>query len=105
MCCGVVRPQRAQPRAGGCMSCVDVLIVTALPEEYAAARSAANGIGAQHWAEQDVDGPTPYLIGEYVPSAGSRLTVALARSTGMGGRRTGPIATTLTDRLAPRCLA
>ncbi|MCG5446164.1 hypothetical protein NIE79_004732 [Micromonospora sp. NIE79] len=87
------------------MSLVDVLVIAALPEEYDAAQSAANGVGAGRWRERNVNGLTPYLTGEYQAPAGNRITVALARPTGMGGRRTGPIATTLTDLLQPTCLA
>ncbi|MBM7081326.1 5'-methylthioadenosine/S-adenosylhomocysteine nucleosidase family protein [Micromonospora humidisoli] len=87
------------------MSPVDVLIIAALPEELEAARSATNGVGAGQWHERNPEGLTPYLTGEYESSTGNRITVALARPTGMGGRRTGPIATTLTDLLQPTCLA
>lgn len=87
------------------MSPVDVLIIAALPEEYAAARSATNGVGAGQWREHDADGRAPYLSGEYKTPAGNRITAALARPTGMGGRRTHSIATTLTDLLRPTCLA
>jgi nucleoside phosphorylase len=87
------------------MSSVDVLIIAALKDEFEAARNAANGVGAGNWRERDTGGLTPYLTGEYVSPAGSRITVALARPTGMGGRRTGPLATTLTNQLQPTCLA
>lgn len=90
-------------RTGGRMAPVDVLIITALQEEYNAARSAQNGVG--QWREQESDGHTPHLIGEYATPTGNRLTVALARPTRMGGRQTGPIATTLTDLLQPTFLA
>jgi nucleoside phosphorylase len=92
------------------MNRVDVLLITALPEEFAAARDAgltarpgASGIAG--WQEQDSDGLAPYLLGDYPTEHGRRLSVALARPTRMGGRRTGPIATTLTDLLKPTCLA
>lgn len=87
------------------MSPVDVLIIAALKDEFEAARTAANGVGDGRWRERNGDGPTPYLTGELRTAAGNRITVALARPTGMGGRRTGPLATTLTDRLQPTCLA
>jgi nucleoside phosphorylase len=85
------------------MNQVDVLVVTALAEEYQAARTAANGV--TKWAEHDQDGFTPYLTGAYRTLTGASLTVALARPTRMGARSTSPISTTLTDRLKPTCLA
>jgi nucleoside phosphorylase len=86
---------------GGRMGSVDVLIVTALPVEFDAAREVMGGA----WAEQDAGGTAPHLIGEHRTARGGRLTVALARPTAMGPRRTAPIATTLTDRHRPTCLA
>jgi nucleoside phosphorylase len=92
------------------VSRVDVLIVAALPEEFAAARAAglstaADEPGVAQWEERGVGGSTPFIWGEYRTRSGQRLSVALARPTRMGGRSTGPIATTLTDRLGPSCLA
>ncbi|MEV4350436.1 hypothetical protein AB0J83_38765 [Actinoplanes sp. NPDC049596] len=77
------------------MSSVDVLVIAALPLEYEAARAAASG-----WQEEDA-----YLIGELDAADGGRLTVALARPTEMGGRRTGAFAAALTEQLTPACLA
>ena len=76
---------------------VDVLVVAALPQEYDAAKKV---VGASAWQEHGRDSSAPYsraIVGG--------LTVALARPTQMGGRGTGPIATSLTDRLRPACLA
>lgn len=77
---------------------VDVLIITALPEEHAAARAAAGPEVV--WREHGTDLATPYLTGAY-----RNLVIGLARPTRMGGRSTGPLATTLTDLLTPVCLA
>jgi nucleoside phosphorylase len=82
-----------RPRRRG----VDVLIVTAIPEEYDAVRAVG---GRSAWSEHEVGGETPYATARF-----RTLSVALARPTWMGGRNTGPIATTLTDRLQPGCLA
>lgn len=92
------------------MTQVDVLIIAALPEELDAARTAAiaatpGAPGIQGWAIRDRGGSVPYLFGQYLTSGGRRLSVALARPTRIGGRTTGPVATTLTDRLNPTCLA
>jgi nucleoside phosphorylase len=74
----------------------DVLIVTALREEFEAAKEVL-----PHWEERDSGGSAPYLWGE---SAGG-WSVALARPTAASGRSAGPITTTLTDLLRPSCLA
>ncbi|MEV6848251.1 hypothetical protein [Actinoplanes sp. NPDC051411] len=76
---------------------MDVLIITAIKQEYDAAREV---VGPKKWTEHDPDGDTPYATA----SAGS-LSVALARPIRMGGRSTAAITTTLTDRLRPECLA
>lgn len=85
------------------MSHVDLLVITALPEELDAAKEAA-GDDAR-WQEQDRDGGPPYLLGEIHTSTGGHLTVALARPTRMSGRVTGPVATALIQSLRPTCLA
>jgi nucleoside phosphorylase len=92
------------------VTAVDILIITALPEELDAARDAGRaaapgGPGVMTWQERDAYGHTPYEVGDYVTADGRRLSIALARPTRMGGRETGPLATTLTDLLAPTCLA
>jgi len=76
---------------------VDVLVITAIPEEYDAARAVA---GPSGWTGHDAGGDAPYATARW-----GSLSVALARPTRMGGRSTGPIATTLADRLRPLCLA
>jgi nucleoside phosphorylase len=78
---------------------VDVLVVAALPEEFAAARSAA----AVEWRERDAS--APYLWGSHRRADGRQVSVALARPTHMGGRVTGATAATLVDRLTPTCVA
>jgi nucleoside phosphorylase len=90
---------------GGPVSTVDVLIITALQEEYEAARAAVTGVGEGNWKDHGTDSTTPYLIGEYGTPDGGTLTAALARPTDMGGRLTAPLVTTLTDLLQPGCLA
>ncbi|MCM4077467.1 phosphorylase family protein [Paractinoplanes hotanensis] len=78
---------------------IDALIITALPRELEAAEAAGNRLGGTGWRTQSA-GSVPYLAGEF-----GGLTVALARPVRMGSRVTGPLATTLTDVLKPRCLA
>ncbi|MBL1105011.1 TIR domain-containing protein [Streptomyces sp. 5-8] len=89
---------------------VDVLIITALKEEYEAARAAGSAGYAGHpgvaaWEEREPESLTPYLVGTYVLADGSRMTVALARPTRMGATATAPVVATLVERLGPRCLA
>ena len=85
---------------------VDVLIITALPMEYDAAREVAMRLSAgAPWAEQDANTPTPYLLGEHRLPNGRTLSVALARPTRMGGPATVPIMATLVERLKPHCLS
>ncbi len=98
-------PREGRATEGAGVGDVDVLVIAALLEEYEAARSAAGAVGTIQWQPRGVDGPTPYLMGEYETPASERIRVALARPTSMGGRRTSPISTTLTDLLRPTCLA
>ena len=91
------------------MGGVDVLVVTALQEEFDAARDVASGgtagdPGVQSWEEHDED-PPPYYLGEYRLTGGGSLRVALARPVEMGGTATGAVAGPLAERLRPRCLA
>ena len=86
------------------MNQLDVLVITALPEEFRAAKTAVNGVA--QWEEHDMSDLTPpYLTGTYRTVRGDRLSVALARPTRMSGRSTGVVSTSLTDHLKPRCLA
>ncbi|GLY93331.1 hypothetical protein [Actinoplanes sp. NBRC 103695] len=79
------------------MTTIDVLVITALKDEYDAAAAVAGGAG---WTGHDAGGAAPY-----VTTTHRGLSVALARPTQMGGRSTSPIVTTLTDKLRPTCLA
>jgi len=81
---------------------VDVLIIAAMKQEFDAAKAVA---GPEQWVEHGVDGAAPHCTAKFRTGNGQTLSVALARPTKMGGRGTGPIATTLTDLLRPTCLA
>ena len=83
---------------------IDVLVITALRAEFTAARAAGRP-GVERWEERDGGGPAPYLRGVYRAPNGRRLSVALARPLGMGGRSTAPMTTSLVERLRPYCLA
>lgn len=89
---------------------VDALVVTALLEEYEAARLAAllplaGNPGIQGWRDGGAASTAPYLIGSYRLAVGPSLTIALARPTRMGPDSTASIAASLVERLRPRCLA
>ncbi|HEY7145788.1 MAG TPA: hypothetical protein VH637_16225 [Streptosporangiaceae bacterium] len=91
------------------MAEVDVLVVTALQEEFDAARDVASrgtaaDPGVASWEEHNED-PPPYHLGEYRLAGGGALTVALARPVQKGGTATGAVAGLLAERLRPRCLA
>ncbi|MEV0284766.1 hypothetical protein AB0H36_11680 [Kribbella sp. NPDC050820] len=83
------------------MGRVDALVVTALPEEFEAAKAVAGGGG---WSLHDAGGAAPYVSGEVETSSGA-LVVALARPSAMSGRSTTPIVTALVQSLRPNCLA
>jgi nucleoside phosphorylase len=76
---------------------VDVLVITALVEEYDAVKRV---LGPSSWEDHGAGGSEPFASGKT-----GELSVALARPTTMGGRSTAPIVTALTERLRPACLA
>lgn len=86
-----------------------MLVVTALQEEFEAARDVACGgtagdPGVASWREHDEISP-PYHLGEYRLANGGSLLVALARPVEKGGTALGAVAGVLAERLHPRCLA
>jgi nucleoside phosphorylase len=91
------------------MAEVDVLVVTALQEEFDAVLDVASGgtagdPGVAIWVEHDED-PPPYHLGEYRLAGGGALVVALARPVEKGGTAAGAVAGFLAERLRPQCLA
>jgi len=95
---------------GGNREHLDVLIVTALPEEFDAASAAGLASdpadpGIVQWEQRVLDGSMPFLWGEYRVDRRPRFTVALARPTQMGGRATGSFAATIAAQLNPAALA
>jgi hypothetical protein len=88
---------------------VDVLVVTALVEEFEAARDvAAEGSagdpGVATWEPRDEANPPPYLMGDYRLAGGGSLRTALARPTFMGGTETGAVAGPLVSAFSPGSL-
>jgi nucleoside phosphorylase len=93
---------------GGSM--VDVLIITALPMEFDAAKAvgtagAPGAVGVARWEPRSAGDMAPYLLGEFIGPGGVALSVALARSAHMGGRKVSPVTSRLVGELRPRCLA
>ncbi|HEX5200541.1 hypothetical protein ACFQS1_00110 [Paractinoplanes rhizophilus] len=84
---------------------VDVLVVTALQAECEAAREAGLAGGIAGWRACDPATSAPYLRGEYTTGGGASFVVALARPARMGGIATGPLVSTLVERLKPQCVA
>ena len=89
---------------------VDVLIITALPMEFAAAKTAGTaavpgGVGVARWEPRSAGEMAPYLLGEFVGPGNVSLSLALARSAHMGGRIVSPVTSRLVGELRPRCLA
>lgn len=80
---------------------VDVLIICALPEELDALREVCEGV-AEPWTK--IDGKPPYHVAVFDGRSGS-IRVAAARQTKTAGMTTAIVATKLSARLDPRCLA
>ncbi|MGO7334229.1 phosphorylase family protein [Rhizobium leguminosarum] len=86
---------------------IDVLLVTAIPLEYEAAKTAFSetspGNGVKSWQERN-DASAPYLVGTYLRSEQELFRLAIAKPDRMGSIETGRLAATLIERLSPRCL-
>lgn len=89
---------------------VDAVIVTALAVEHrAAVRVGSDGVaghpGVAEWQRHDVHGPTPYEIGRFELAGGGTVRAALVRATRTGCIAAAATASSLAERLRPRCLA
>jgi nucleoside phosphorylase len=83
---------------------LDALIVTALKEEFEAARTALDNAGAK--LELRDDRSSPHLTGTLPKLDGTgSFRIALARPTRMGSPATSTIASSLVERLQPGCIA
>lgn len=87
---------------------IDVLLITAIEEEFAAAKNAFEATdltrdGVCTWTPRE-DGNIAFLAGIFHFNGRPLFSIALARPTRMGANRTGALATTLTERLRPKCL-
>ncbi|MEV7625027.1 hypothetical protein [Actinoplanes sp. NPDC089786] len=91
------------------MSGVDVLIVTALREEFDAVRrigpATSDGEpGIANWVDRD-DDAIRYGTADYLDRDGARFSLALARPERMGVVTTSAVLSMLAGQLEPRCIA
>jgi nucleoside phosphorylase len=89
---------------------VDVLVITALPMEFEVLKTAGTakepgGTGVARWEPRKAGDTEPYLLGEFVGPGDVALSVAIARSAHMGGRKVSPVTSILVAELRPHCLA
>lgn len=87
----------------------DVLLITALKEEYDAARLAFDadgpaGDGVREWAEFDAAMSLPHERGVFYRHGRPLFSISIARASRMGGLETGPFAARLVQKLRPGCL-
>lgn len=86
----------------------DVLLVTAIEEEFVAAKSAFTAlmpdhVGVREWKLHE-NSSSSYLAGIFFSGDEPLFNLALAKPTRMGANRTGTLAMMLAERLRPRCL-
>jgi nucleoside phosphorylase len=89
---------------------IDVLIVTALSEEFDAAKltltsTAIGEPGVSAWLSIEEGSAAPHLKGTYARTDGTSFTVALARPVRMGAITTGALTAALVERYRPYSLA
>ncbi len=88
---------------------VDVLLITAIKEEYEAAKrvfsaTSLDGEGVRHW-EDIVDSATaPFQRGIFYRDGVQLFRIVLAKPQRMGGIQSGQLAATLAQNLKPTCL-
>lgn len=87
----------------------DVLLITALTEEYNAAKQAfsANeleGDGVRSWTELEAAPNLPHERGVFYHQGGALFSISIARPSRMGGIETGQFAGRLAERLQPNCM-
>jgi nucleoside phosphorylase len=88
---------------------VDVVLVTAIREEFDAAKStfsaaSISGDGVREWNDQKTISSAPHEVGVFFRNNVPLFVVAIAKPTRMGANRTGHVATVLVERLQPKCL-
>ncbi len=83
---------------------VDVVVLTAVKDEYDAARRVEDGAQAD-WLEKKDQAGLAYAVRDYRTQDGGRIRIALARAVNMGAADAAATATRLVNELKPRCLA
>lgn len=96
-------------KGGTVAETVDVVLITAIPEEFDAAKevfsaAAADGDGVLEWDDSRIIQSAPHIAGIFRSSGSPLFRMVLATPTRMGANRTGHLATVLVDRLQPKCL-
>ncbi|AZO34030.1 MAG: hypothetical protein EOS76_06835 [Mesorhizobium sp.] len=86
----------------------DVLLITAIEEEFVAAKVAFTALmpghnGVREWRLRE-DSSSCHLAGTFFSGGEPLFTLALAKPTRMGANRTGALAMMLAERLRPRYL-
>lgn len=86
----------------------DVLLITALKEEYDAAKrvfdaDSISGDGVRDWTDCAVTN-LPHERGVFYHGGQALFTISIAKASRMGGIETGPFAARLVDLLRPGCL-
>jgi nucleoside phosphorylase len=87
----------------------DVLLITALTEEYNAARQtfSANeleGDGVRSWAKLEAASNLPHERGVFYHQGAALFSISIARPSRMGGIEMGQFAGRLAERLQPNCM-
>lgn len=88
---------------------VDVLLITAIADEFAEARAvfgtrAGSPDGVPEWLPRKTHLNDDYLVGSFLVGKEARFSIALARPSRMGSVSTSPVATNLANYLRPKCL-
>lgn len=87
----------------------DVLLITALKEEYDAAKRAfdadeSGGDGVRDWTELEAAKNLPHERGMFYHGSRALFSISIAKASRMGGIETGPFAARLVEYLRPSCL-
>jgi nucleoside phosphorylase len=105
----LVKERSTTPKSSAEYQTVDAVLVTALVEEFDAAKAAFSENsqqdgGVRAWRDVLTDFSAPYIAGTFYVNERPLFDVALARPTRMGSISTGNIATLLVERLKPKCV-
>ncbi len=100
---------RSREAAGMTMNATNVLLITAIREEYEAAKhvfsaTPLEGEGVREWKDMEASAATPFERGIFYRDGTPLFSLVLAKPPRMGGIQTGQLAAMLADRLKPTCL-